>query len=31
MALDPEPAEMPKIEAKLRDGLPGQPGSTAQR
>lgn len=31
MALDPEPAEIVKIEAKLRDGLPGYPASTAQR
>jgi tetratricopeptide (TPR) repeat protein len=31
MALEPEPAEAPKIEAKLRDGLPPQPASTAQR
>ena len=28
---DPEPAELVKIEAKLRDGLPGYPASTAQR
>jgi tetratricopeptide (TPR) repeat protein len=31
LTLDPEPEEMPKIEAKLRDGLPGYPASTAQR
>lgn len=29
--LDPEPEELLKIEAKLRDGLPGYPASTAQR
>ena len=29
--LDPEPEELPKIEAKLRDGLPEPPASTAQR
>ncbi|TDH64603.1 tetratricopeptide repeat protein [Dankookia rubra] len=29
--LEPEPAELVKIEAKLRDGLPGYPASTAQR
>lgn len=29
--LDPEPEELPKIEAKLRDGLPDPPASTAQR
>lgn len=31
LALDPEPEAAPKIEAKLRDGLPGFPSSTAQR
>ncbi|WP_254453735.1 tetratricopeptide repeat protein [Siccirubricoccus sp. G192] len=31
LTLDPEPEETPKIEAKLRDGLPGFPSSTAQR
>ncbi len=31
MALEPEPEEAPKIEAKLRDGLPEAPASTAQR
>ena len=31
LTLDPEPAEMPKLETKLRDGLPGYPASTAQR
>jgi tetratricopeptide (TPR) repeat protein len=32
LALDPEPGEGPKIEAKLRDGLPAAtPASTAQR
>ena len=31
LALDPEPGEGPKIEAKLRDGLPAVPASTAQR
>ncbi len=31
MTLDPEPEEAPKIEAKLRDGLPEPPSSTAQR
>ena len=31
LSLDPERAEMPKIEQKLRDGLPGYPASTAQR
>ncbi|MBK1662456.1 tetratricopeptide repeat protein [Paracraurococcus ruber] len=29
--LDPEPEELARIEAKLRDGLPGYPASTAQR
>jgi tetratricopeptide (TPR) repeat protein len=31
LSLDPEPGEAPKIEAKLRDGLPGVPSATAQR
>ncbi|WP_149537877.1 tetratricopeptide repeat protein [Siccirubricoccus phaeus] len=31
LVTDPEPEELPKIEAKLRDGLPGFPASTAQR
>jgi tetratricopeptide (TPR) repeat protein len=31
LLLDPEPGEAPKIEAKLRDGLPGFPASHAQR
>jgi tetratricopeptide (TPR) repeat protein len=31
LSLDPEPGEAPKIEAKLRDGLPGHPAATAQR
>jgi len=31
LTMDPEPAEIPKIEAKLRDGLPGYPTSSAQR
>ncbi|WP_135467587.1 tetratricopeptide repeat protein [Crenalkalicoccus roseus] len=31
LALDPEPEEVPKIEAKLRDGLPGHSASHAQR
>ena len=31
LALDPEPAEVPKIQQKLREGLPGYPASTAQR
>jgi tetratricopeptide (TPR) repeat protein len=31
LALDPEPGEGPKIEAKLRDGLPADPASHAQR
>ncbi len=31
LTLDPEPGEGPKIEAKLREGLPGFPSSTAQR
>ncbi len=31
LTLDPEPEDGPKIEAKLRDGLPGFPASTAQR
>lgn len=31
LTMDPEPAEVPKIEAKLRDGLPGYPTSSAQR
>lgn len=31
LALDPEPDEAPKIEAKLREGLPGLPASTAHR
>ncbi len=30
-ALDPEPEEAPKIEAKLRDGLPDPSANTAQR
>ena len=29
--LEPEPADLVKIEAKLRDGLSGYPASTAQR
>jgi tetratricopeptide (TPR) repeat protein len=29
--LEPEPADLVKIEAKLKDGLPGYPASTAQR
>jgi tetratricopeptide (TPR) repeat protein len=29
--LDPEPEDGPKIEAKLRDGLPSPPSSSAQR
>ena len=29
--LEPEPEDLVKIEAKLRDGLPGYPASTAQR
>jgi tetratricopeptide (TPR) repeat protein len=29
--LDPEPEEGPKIEAKLRDGLPSPPSNSAQR
>lgn len=29
--MDPEPDELVKIEAKLKDGLPGYPASTAQR
>jgi len=29
--LDPEPGDLAKIEAKLKDGLPGFPASTAQR
>ncbi|MCB4824158.1 tetratricopeptide repeat protein [Roseicella aerolata] len=29
--LEPEPDELVKIEAKLKDGLPGYPASTAQR
>jgi len=29
LILDPEAEELPKIEAKLRDGLPGYPASTA--
>jgi tetratricopeptide (TPR) repeat protein len=28
---DPEPADIPKIEAKIRDGLPTPPAATAQR
>ncbi|WP_240756886.1 tetratricopeptide repeat protein [Roseicella aquatilis] len=31
LTMDPEPEEMPKIETKLRDGLPGYPASTALR
>ena len=31
LSLDPERVEVPKIEQKLRDGLPGYPASTAQR
>ncbi len=31
LALEPEPGEGPKIEAKLRDGLPGDAASHAQR
>ncbi len=31
LTLEPEPAEIPKIESKLRDGLPGYPTSSAQR
>ena len=31
LALDPEPGEAPKIETKLRDGLPGYPTNSAQR
>ncbi len=31
LGLDPEPGEIPKIEAKLRDGLVAPPAPTAQR
>jgi Flp pilus assembly protein TadD len=31
LALEPEAEEGPKIEAKLRDGLPGHPAAHAQR
>ncbi len=31
LLLEPEPGEGPKIEAKLRDGLPGYPAAHAQR
>ncbi|MEN0076078.1 MAG: tetratricopeptide repeat protein [Paracraurococcus sp.] len=31
LTMDPEPDEVTKIEAKLRDGLAGDPSSTAQR
>jgi Flp pilus assembly protein TadD len=31
LGLDPEPADLAKIEQKLRDGLPTPPAATAQR
>ncbi len=31
LTTEPEPAEVPKLEAKLRDGLPGYPASQAAR